>query len=133
MEESSMLLEHTLLTSGETAEAGHVYVGWPARQIDANAWRDGKIVDDKEEETPTGARIICAKCQEFPRGPTGKLGCSDPACGSSLTIVPTVTSCGHLFCASCIERALASRKVCPVCFAASSPKDLRKIYPTFVV
>jgi hypothetical protein len=33
MEENSMLLEHTLLSSGETAEAGQVYVGWPARRV----------------------------------------------------------------------------------------------------
>jgi hypothetical protein len=85
MEDSSMLLEHTLLTSGETAEAGYVYVGWPARQIDAKAWRDGKIVDIKVEDSPVGARIICSKCLEFPRGATGKLGCPIPAGSSSLT------------------------------------------------
>jgi hypothetical protein len=67
-----MLLEHTLLTSGETAESGYVYVGWPARQIDVKSWRDGKIVDDKEEDTPAGARILCSKCLEFPRGATGQ-------------------------------------------------------------
>jgi hypothetical protein len=33
MEERSMLLEHTLLASGEIAEAGQVYVGWPARRV----------------------------------------------------------------------------------------------------
>lgn len=33
MEERSMLLEHTLLASGEIAEAGEVYVGWPARRF----------------------------------------------------------------------------------------------------
>jgi carbonic anhydrase/acetyltransferase-like protein (isoleucine patch superfamily) len=32
MEENSMLLEHTLLASGEIAEAEEVYVGWPARR-----------------------------------------------------------------------------------------------------
>ncbi|KDQ58575.1 hypothetical protein JAAARDRAFT_155112 [Jaapia argillacea MUCL 33604] len=35
MEDNSMLLEHTLLTSGETAESGCVYTGWPARSLDA--------------------------------------------------------------------------------------------------
>ncbi|KAI0360304.1 acetyl-CoA synthetase-like protein [Trametes cingulata] len=34
MDENSMLCEHTLLTSGETAMAGAVYAGWPARQLD---------------------------------------------------------------------------------------------------
>ena len=33
MEEGSMLLEHTLLASGEIAEAGELYVGWPARRL----------------------------------------------------------------------------------------------------
>jgi len=33
MEERSMLLEHTLLASGEIAEAGEVYAGWPARRM----------------------------------------------------------------------------------------------------
>ncbi|EPQ56705.1 acetyl-CoA synthetase-like protein [Gloeophyllum trabeum ATCC 11539] len=34
MEENSMLLEHTLLTSGEIAEKDCVYAGWPAKPID---------------------------------------------------------------------------------------------------
>ncbi|KAI0737046.1 acetyl-CoA synthetase-like protein [Daedaleopsis nitida] len=33
MEENSMLLEHTLLTSGEIAESGGVYAGWPAHRL----------------------------------------------------------------------------------------------------
>ena len=38
MEEDSMLLEHTLLTSGEIAESGGVYAGWPARPLDNDAY-----------------------------------------------------------------------------------------------
>ncbi|KAI0800717.1 acetyl-CoA synthetase-like protein [Fomes fomentarius] len=37
MEEGSMLLEHTLLTSGETAESDCVYAGWPARRLGQKA------------------------------------------------------------------------------------------------
>lgn len=33
-----MLLEHTLLTSGEIAEAGGVYAGWPARRMDQETY-----------------------------------------------------------------------------------------------
>lgn len=33
MEPHSMLLEHTLIASGEIAEANSVYAGWPARQL----------------------------------------------------------------------------------------------------
>lgn len=33
MEDGSMLCEHTLLTSGEVADSGAVYVGWPARRM----------------------------------------------------------------------------------------------------
>ena len=32
MEEYSMLLEHALLASGDIAESGAIYAGWPARQ-----------------------------------------------------------------------------------------------------
>jgi hypothetical protein len=83
MEDSSMLLEHTLLTSGEIAEAGGVYVGWPARLLDSKAWRNGKVLtdDDGGKDVPQGARFICPKCLKAPK-------------------VPTVTSCGHLFCES---------------------------------
>ena len=38
MDDDSMLLEHTLLTSGEVAEAGAVYAGWPARPLDQEAY-----------------------------------------------------------------------------------------------
>ncbi|KAF5361190.1 hypothetical protein D9758_009022 [Tetrapyrgos nigripes] len=33
MEDGSMLCEHTLLTSGEIAEAGGIYVGWPGSRM----------------------------------------------------------------------------------------------------
>lgn len=38
MEDGSMLLEHTLLTSGEIAESGGVYAGWPAHRLDQKAY-----------------------------------------------------------------------------------------------
>ncbi|OJT04465.1 hypothetical protein TRAPUB_4735 [Trametes pubescens] len=38
MEDSSMLLEHTLLTSGEIAESGGVYSGWPAHRLDQETY-----------------------------------------------------------------------------------------------
>ena len=38
MEDSSMLLEHTLLTSGEISESGGVYSGWPARRLDQETY-----------------------------------------------------------------------------------------------
>ena len=34
MEDYSMLLEHALLASGDIAEAGAVYAGWPAHQLE---------------------------------------------------------------------------------------------------
>ena len=43
MEERSMLLEHTLLASGEIAEAGEVYVGWPARRLVSEKKRQATI------------------------------------------------------------------------------------------
>ena len=37
MEEYSMLLEHALLASGDVAEGGAVYAGWPAAPV--HEWR----------------------------------------------------------------------------------------------
>jgi len=34
MEDDSMLCEHTLLTSGDVADSGVTYVGWPARRLE---------------------------------------------------------------------------------------------------
>ena len=34
MEDSSMLCEHTLLTSGDVADSGVAYIGWPARRLE---------------------------------------------------------------------------------------------------
>lgn len=34
MKDNSILYEHTLLTSGEVAEAGATYAGWPRRRIE---------------------------------------------------------------------------------------------------
>jgi carbonic anhydrase/acetyltransferase-like protein (isoleucine patch superfamily) len=62
MEDSSMLLEHTLLSSGETAEAGSVYAGWPARRLNTNAWKDGKVVrETSRRPAPASASpLACA-------------------------------------------------------------------------
>ncbi|KAF7975489.1 hypothetical protein HWV62_9405 [Athelia sp. TMB] len=117
MEDSSMLCEHTLLTSGEIAESGEVYVGWPARQLQQSGW---KSLDKEAERTAAsstttlGASLMCPMCREFPR-------------------YSTVTMCGHVFCEPCITNALSQKQKCPVCMAATSRHDLMKIYPTFVL
>jgi hypothetical protein len=41
MEEYSMLLEHALLASGDIAESGAIYAGWPARQFEQR--RDSEV------------------------------------------------------------------------------------------
>ncbi|PIL31437.1 hypothetical protein GSI_06138 [Ganoderma sinense ZZ0214-1] len=38
METGSMLLEHTLLTSGEIAESSGVYASWPAHRVDQQTY-----------------------------------------------------------------------------------------------
>ncbi|KAJ7509101.1 AMP-dependent synthetase and ligase [Mycena galericulata] len=50
MEDGSMLCEHTLLTSGDVADAGAVYSGWPAKDVrdfDDERWVEG---DGEEKE-----------------------------------------------------------------------------------
>ncbi|KAK7050753.1 peroxisomal-coenzyme a synthetase [Favolaschia claudopus] len=46
MEDGSMLCEHTLLTSGDVADAGTVYAGWPAKAI------EGPWNEKETRETP---------------------------------------------------------------------------------
>lgn len=79
-----MLCEHTLLTSGEIAESGEVYVGWPARQLKSGCQSIGKDSDrTATSSTTSGASLMCPMCREFPRD-------------------TTVTMCGHVFCEPCV-------------------------------
>jgi hypothetical protein len=75
MEDSSMLCEHTLLTSGEIAESDQVYIGWPAQPLQQNNWKDDKDGGQPNE----GASLMCPMCRSFPK-------------------ISTVTMCGHVFC-----------------------------------
>ncbi|KAL0576753.1 hypothetical protein V5O48_005243, partial [Marasmius crinis-equi] len=95
MDDSSMLCEHTLLTSGEVAEAGQVYVGWPARLIKSQETSDkgrnessGKEIADKRLSTA----LICPLCRGFPKSSTG---------------IP----CGHVFCEADSTRKLTKLRL----------------------
>ncbi|THH02453.1 hypothetical protein EW026_g448 [Hermanssonia centrifuga] len=50
MEDYSMLMEHALLPSGEVTEAGGVYVGWPARQVDQHRPSTTTTLNGSEEK-----------------------------------------------------------------------------------
>ncbi|KAJ7455806.1 acetyl-CoA synthetase-like protein [Mycena latifolia] len=104
MEDSSMLCEHTLLTSGDVADAGAVYSGWPAKQVDG-PW---------DEKLPEDIGLVCPLCQQFPNN-------------------MTVTSCGHLFCESCIKTALSEHQKCPVCSTATTVDKCIKVSPSLHV
>ncbi|KAH9479272.1 putative NRPS-like protein biosynthetic cluster [Psilocybe cubensis] len=71
MEDSSMLCEHTLLTSGDVADAGVAYYGWPAKRLEDAA--------DSNAGAVKPAFLTCPICRRFPK---------DSA----------VSGCGHLFC-----------------------------------
>ncbi|KAJ7098543.1 AMP-dependent synthetase and ligase [Mycena belliarum] len=102
MEDSSMLCEHTLLTSGDVADAGAVYSGWPAKQIDG-PW---------DEKLPQEMGLACPICEEFPEN-------------------MTVTPCGHLFCELCIKQAISEQKRCPVCSTETTVDRCIKVNPSF--
>ncbi|KAJ7034277.1 acetyl-CoA synthetase-like protein [Mycena alexandri] len=53
MEDNSMLCEHTLLTSGDVADSGTVYAGWPAKPIEG-PW------DERED-----VGVVCPVCHDF--------------------------------------------------------------------
>ncbi|KAK7031546.1 peroxisomal-coenzyme A synthetase [Favolaschia claudopus] len=105
MEDSSMLCEHTLLTSGDVADSDTVYSGWPAKPVDGN-W------EPSYKDEPSG--FICPMCRAFPKDMTS-------------------TSCGHIFCKSCIRDVLSTHEQCPVCMARLHSRDLTRIYPSFAL
>ena len=71
MEDKSMLCEHTLLTSGDVADSGVVYAGWPARRLENTA--------AKKQGPVAPTFLTCPICRHFPRN-------------------STISDCGHLFC-----------------------------------
>ncbi|KAJ6485740.1 acetyl-CoA synthetase-like protein [Mycena sanguinolenta] len=104
MEDNSMLCEHTLLASGDVADANAVYSGWPAKQVDENWY--------KEEAESSG--LMCSMCRNFPRD-------------------TTTPSCGHIFCRACITDVLRTQNKCPVCMESILSRDLTRIYPSFAL
>ncbi|XP_006461692.1 hypothetical protein AGABI2DRAFT_70890 [Agaricus bisporus var. bisporus H97] len=72
MEDKSMLCEHTLLVSGDIAESGYAYSGWPAQ-------RQSPEAEVTEPPASPGGQLICPICRQFPQH-------------------AVVTNCGHLFC-----------------------------------
>ncbi|KAJ7654909.1 hypothetical protein B0H17DRAFT_1214148 [Mycena rosella] len=101
MENSSMLYEHTLLTSGDVADAGAVYSGWPAKQIDG-PW---------DEKYPEDIGLVCPICHVVPQG-------------------MAVTPGGHLFCESCIKGAVSEHQKCPLCSAPAAMTNCVKVHPS---
>ncbi|KAJ7861881.1 acetyl-CoA synthetase-like protein [Mycena leptocephala] len=103
MEDSSMLCEHTLLPSGDVADCGSVYSGWPARSLPGH-WKEMDPHDNRH------LRLICPMCRKFPEH-------------------MTVTLCGHVFCQTCIS----DRIKCPVCTEQISAQNISKVDPSFSV
>uniref|UniRef100_A0A0W0FS65 Putative AMP-dependent synthetase and ligase n=1 Tax=Moniliophthora roreri TaxID=221103 RepID=A0A0W0FS65_MONRR len=103
MDDDSMLCEHTLLTSGEVAEAGEVYYGWPAKRMVKPKSDDCSSLNESK-----GVSLICPICRGFPKA-------------------SIVTPCGHVFCESCIEEV----SKCAVCTETFNKGSLIRIYPSF--
>jgi len=53
-----MLCEHTLLTSGEVADSGVVFVGWPAKQPKIGSCDDRDFANDERRATS----LKCPMC-----------------------------------------------------------------------
>ncbi|KAJ3968881.1 acetyl-CoA synthetase-like protein [Lentinula raphanica] len=99
MEDNSMLCEHTLLTSGEVAEADTVYVGWPAKRL-TDMDKQRKLDDDEgtmflASPTTTSAAVhMCTVCHK-PK--------------ASRQAIVTGSGCGQFTCDSCTSRGLPGR------------------------
>jgi hypothetical protein len=58
MEDNSMLCEHTLLISGDIADSGVAYVGWPARRLD-------DAIERKDNKGPLQAAFLMSHLPTF--------------------------------------------------------------------
>ncbi|KAF5338042.1 hypothetical protein D9758_014244 [Tetrapyrgos nigripes] len=101
MEDSSMLCEHTLLTSGEVAEAGGKYVGWPGKRFDnpkfamtPGSMTPRTMTPRTTTTTSPSNTLICPRCNTLPR-------------------TAAVTSCGHIFCERCLSEGSKNGESCP--------------------
>jgi hypothetical protein len=112
MEDNSMLCEHTLLTSGEVAEAGGKYVGWPGKRFDNPKMTPRTMTPRTMTPSMSPANtLICPRCNSLPR-------------------TAAVTSCGHIFCERCLSEGSARGEPCPVCQKRMSSRSLmNKRYP----
>ncbi|KAF9454453.1 hypothetical protein P691DRAFT_770641 [Macrolepiota fuliginosa MF-IS2] len=106
MEDKSMLCEHSLLVSGDIAESGYVYAGWPAQ-------RQKQEGVEERNDSPS-AQLICPLCRQFPQQ-------------------GVVTVCGHLFCDRCINEVLGNQRHCPICRIPTSRHQLRQVRPSFAI
>ncbi|KAJ7218399.1 acetyl-CoA synthetase-like protein [Mycena pura] len=107
MEDSSMLCEHTLLPSGDVADCGAVYFGWPAQRLQ-NPFDSRR----SSARDPPHSQLICPKCHKFPKN-------------------MIVTGCGHVFCETCIRNSKSLHGKCPVCTEALLSPALFHVHPSF--
>lgn len=84
-------------------------------------------IDDFENNEDPGDRIPAVNDSLDGITPT-VLSC--PICYEDLrsSRKPMTTKCGHLFCESCIQATLSSRKKCPVCMASITIKSCIRVH-----
>jgi len=87
-----------------------------------NSWGAGGHVEDPIED-PANAKDVSA--QDDARS---KYSC--PLCWEPRAHL-TSTKCGHVFCTTCILKAIGNKTECPVCRRPAQRRELRRIYLTF--
>ncbi|KAI8986654.1 hypothetical protein BD414DRAFT_415840 [Trametes punicea] len=93
-----------------------------ADSIDVRAMVEADEGDDSLKDTS-----CVALPQEKPPPPASACLLNCPVCIEP-TSTPTATSCGHVFCSSCIRRALRVERKCPVCRRNAIPAELRRLF-----
>jgi len=91
----------------------------PKPPADASKRTARKRSRDRSREATDRART------DAPERGSSALSCT--ICTSAMR-EPTSTTCGHLFCNSCIRQALALSKLCPVCRKRLTMRSIHRVY-----
>lgn len=91
-----------------------------------NRMTSGSVIYTRDDDVPT---VMDANqpIPEAEKEASDETALICPVCMSTLN-EPSSTTCGHLFCSSCIEKAIEKQKKCPTCRKKLTKRNFHRIY-----